>query len=80
MHSLGKISKDFQEFYKEPENVQKVLSGFPFIPKNVAASAEVGGAASAFAQSPQYVFLIGRGVNFRDYRLFENNPFADSDK
>ena len=31
-------------------------------------------AASAFAQSPQYVFLIGRGVNFRDYRLFENNP------
>ena len=34
-------------------------------------------ARNTFPAKPQFVFIIGRGVAYNDYRLNENNPIAD---
>lgn len=51
MDKIGGAMTGFQDFYKDPANVQKVLGAIPFMPQSVAQSPEVGGAASGLAQA-----------------------------
>ena len=34
-------------------------------------------AKNTFTTTPQYVFLIGKGITYNDYRLNQSNPYAD---
>ena len=34
-------------------------------------------AKNTFTTTPQYVFLIGKGITYNDYRLNQSSPYAD---
>ncbi len=60
-------------------NIDELTDQFAFGIKKHPASIRdfIRYADQQFTVKPKYVFLIGRGVNYQDYRFYENNPIAD---
>ncbi len=62
------------KIYNSDELVDQFAYG---IKKHPSAIKDFIQFATAKFPSPKYVFLIGKGITYNDYRLNENNPYAD---
>ena len=60
-------------------NIDELVDQFAYgIKKHPSSIKEfIQYAKNTFTTNPQYVFLIGKGITYNDYRLNESSPYAD---
>ena len=60
-------------------NIDELVDQFAYgIKKHPSSIKEfIQYAKNTFTTSPQYVFLIGKGITYNDYRLNESSPYAE---